>query len=217
MTHLVMAEDDTDLRYEDLMISPGDKITIRWSPDSIVPRSLREPLLGREQFTVDLSLYMLIDDPGAENITFVAKIATGVFNNGFYQVIIEEMSMIQDYAGGVIGISPSEHFVGQTSITDVLKGIVGNAVKWGTVVVLTSARTTATESRARCGAWASSQPDDIGDQILNRVLPCPPTRQQAVKDINFDEEYHSFTLHTGAASCYKQRDLTMYVCSESVL
>ena len=202
----MIAEDDTEVSYEDVIISPGDVITIRWSPDTIVPQSLQEPLLGTEPFSVDLSFYMI--DPDTENITFVAKIATAVPNSGMHQVMLEEMSMIQDYAGGVIGISISEQFVGRSKrgLNDVLKKVVGKAVKWGLTLVVTGVQ--AVSFRDFCGEWASSQPDDIGSQILNRVPPCPPTRQQAVKDNNFDEERYSFIFHTGADSCFKQRGFT---------
>ena len=208
MTFLVIAGDDTEVSYEDVMISPGDEITIRWSPDSIVPQSLREPLLGTEPFSVDLSFYMI--DPDDENITFVTKIAAAIPNSGMYQVMIGEMNMVEGYSGGVIGVSVSEQFVGRSKrgITDVFKKVVGNIFKWGTIVVL-SHPVTGLASRYFCEEWALSQPDDIGDQILNRVPPCPTTRQQAVKDDNFDEESASFIFHTGADSCFKQRDFIM--------
>ena len=208
---LVIAEDTTEVNYEDVMLSPGDEITIRWSPSSIVPQSLQEPVLGTETFSVDISFYMI--DPDAENITFVAKIATDVPNSGMYQVTIQEISIIQDYAGGVIGVSLSEQFVGRSKrgITDVFKKIVGNVVKWGTIIVLSATPARAIASRALCEVWARLQPDDIGDQILSRIPPCPPTRQQALKDDNFDEEGYSFIFHTGADSCFKQRDFVPYV------
>ena len=208
---LVIAEDTTEVSYEDVMLSPGDEITIHWAPNSIVPQSLQEPVLGTGTFSVDISFYMI--DSDSENITFVAKIATDVPNSGMYQVAIQEISIIQDYAGGAIGVSLSEQFVGRAKrgITDVLKKIIGNVVKWGTIIVLSSRPETAIASRALCEVWARLQPDDIGDQILSRIPPCPPTRQQALKDDNFDEEGYSFIFHTGADSCFKQRDFVPYV------
>ena len=204
---LVIAEDDSEVSYEDAIISPGDVITIRWPPGAIVPQSLREPLLGTEPFSVDLSFYMI--GPDGENITFVTKIATAVPNSGVHQVMIEEMNMKEDYAGGVIGVSISEQFVSRSKrgVKDVFKKVVGNIFKWGTIAVL-SHPVTGLASRLFCETWAWSQPDDIGDQILSRVPPCPPTRQQAVKDDNFDEERFSFIFHTGADSCFKQRGFT---------
>jgi len=207
----VIAEDTTEVSYEDVMLSIGDEITIRWSPNSIVPQPLQEHILGTQTFSVDISFYMI--DSDTENITFVAKLATNVLNSGMYRVnMTQEINIIQDYVGGVIGVTLSEQFVGRAKrgITDVFKKIVGNVVKWGTIIVL-STPVTGIASRAYCEIWARSQPDDIGDQILSRVPPCPPTRQQVLKDNNFDEEDYSFIFHTGADSCFKQRDFIPYV------
>ena len=155
----------------DLIISPGDEIMIRCSSDSIVPKSLQEPLLGTQPFSVDLSFYMI--GPDTENITFVAKITSGISNSGMYQVMIEEINMIQDYAGGVIGISILEQFVGRSKrgITDVFKKVVGKVIKWGTILVLSTSVKRIIGTRALCEAWVWLQPDDIGDQILIESLP----------------------------------------------
>ena len=208
----MIAEDTTEVNYEDVMLSIGDEITIHWSPNSIVPQPLQEHILGTQTLSVDISFYMI--DPDAENITFVAQLATNVLNSGIYRVnMTQEINIIQDYVGGVIGVALSEQFVGRTKrgITDVFKKIVGNVVKWGTIIVLSRRPLVGIASRAYCEIWARSQPDDIGDQILSRVPPCPPTRQQALKDDNFDEENYSFIFHTGADSCFKQRDFIPYV------
>ncbi|XP_065905349.1 sushi domain-containing protein 2-like isoform X2 [Dysidea avara] len=203
-------EDSTEVIYDNITLSTGDDIMIHWSPDSIFPQSLKEPLFGAETFKVDISLYML--DSNNENYSFVAKLASDVTNTGMYQVTVQELSMIEDYAAGVIGVSLSEQFAGRTKrgITDIIDTIVRNAIKYGPMLLIAE-YVDPQYTRSACELWALAESvrGDIGSQILNRVPPCPPNRELALKDDNFDEEgFLSIIFHTFADSCFKQRDFT---------
>ena len=80
------------------------------------------------------------------------------------------------------------------------------------------------ELRKRCEAWCESQPANIGQEILDRLPPCPPTVQRAVEDSRFQEETLSSRIyatmfddqsrnffHEGAASCFRQTTIIRYV------
>jgi len=205
----VIAEDTTEVSYEDVMLSIGDEIIIRWSPNSIVPQPLQEHILGTQTFSVDISFYMI--DPDAENVSLVAKLATNVPNTGMYQLTLQEMDIIEDYTSGTIGVTISEQLDtrNKRGITAVLKTVGRAAVKYGPPAILRTA-VTVVAFRALCEVWAGFQ-GNVGEEILSRLPPCPPTRRQALKDDNFDEESFSFVFHPNAASCFKQRDFTPYV------
>ena len=191
----------------DILLLPGNQTTIRWSPRSIIPEILQDSLLPTESFGVDISLYEL--DLTAESYSVIVSLATNVPNTGMYELTLPQFNLVQDYAAGVIGISLSEQFnirtTRSTSLITAGINLLKGAVKFSGALYLGISLA----SRLACSAWVSSQPDDIGERIRNRLPPCPPNRELALIDSDFMEDNRAISyFHPGANSCFRQRVFT---------
>ena len=80
------------------------------------------------------------------------------------------------------------------------------------------------ELRMECEEWYESEPANIGQEILARLPPCPPTMQMAVEDNRFEEDKLSDTIyftflddayrnifHENTESCFRQTAFTRCV------
>ena len=207
---LVPVQDTNIIETTDVLLLPGDRTTIHWSPDSIIEPNLQEAFAVTMDYSVDISLYQL--DFASENYVLIEKIATNIPNTGTYEITIPSIdpSQSENFTVGVIGISISEQFnswPNNNVTTNNVLSLLKRAPKFGLTYVATSL-----VARSICSEWHSSEPDNIGETILNRLPPCPPVRDAALNDPNYSEEdlFLSF-FHPGASSCFRQVVFTRYV------
>lgn len=191
-------QDINAVETNDILLLPGNKTVVRWSPDSIIPSYLQETLNLQTSYSVDISLYELNFD--SENYMLISHLATNILNTGEYQITIPSLELSENFIVGIIGISISEQFSSVSTDTNTLLGLLKRAPKFGLIYVATSLA-----SRSVCSSWYSSEFKDIGETIANKLPPCPPVRDAALNDPNFIEvNYLLSFFHPGASSCFQQ-------------
>ena len=201
-------QDSNIVDSDDLLLMPGNKTIIRWLPDSIVPPHLQETFAVTNDYNVDISLYRL--DLASESYILIIEIANDIPNTGIYEITIPAIDLPDNFAAGVIGISLSEQFATRSTrnaLTSSAVGLLSRAAKFGLVYFGASL-----VARGICSVWHSLEPDDIGETILNRLPPCPPSIDAALIDENFTESNFLLSFyHPGASSCFRQVRFTRYV------
>ena len=200
-------EETNVVETDDVLFLPGNQTVIRWSPDSIIPPYLQETYGLTDNFTVDISLYQLNIE--SESYTFTMKLASDIPNTGIYEITIPSIDQSENFIAGVIGVSLSEQYTSRSSrsVTNIVFNLLKRAPNFGLAYVATSLA-----ARAICSAWCSSEPNDIGEMLLERLPPCPPVRNAALNDPDFsDESFGLGFFHPGASSCFRQVVFTRYV------
>ena len=185
----------------DLLLLPGNKTIVRWSPDSIVPPNLQEIFGIASNYTVDISLYQL--NLVLENYTLISKLATDIPNTGVYEITAPSINQSEEVIAGVIGISISEQFNSRDRSTRnaalvirVIQIAFSPVIQFAVSLFL----------REKCSEWLSSEPSDIGKIISSTLPACPQNREKALEDTNFKEENFLLSVyHKGASSCFRQR------------
>ena len=202
-------EDTNVVETDDVLLLPDNQTIIRWSPDSIIPPYLQEVYGLTDNYTVDISLYQLNFE--SESYTFTMKLASDIPNNGIHEIKIPSIDQSQSFTAGLIGISLSEQFTSRSSrnVLSSVYSLLKKSPKFGLAYVATSLA-----ARAICSEWCSSEPNDIGETLLNRLPPCPPLRDAALNDPDFSEENFLLSFyHPGASSCFRQAVFTRYECN----
>ena len=201
LPYIVPVQDSNIVESADLLLLPGNKTVIRWSPDSIIEPHLQEAFSLTNNYNVDISLYQL--DLVSENYTLIEKLATDVPNTGIYEITVPSVNLSGSVAAGVIGISLSEQFAlrsTRNAFTNFALGLLKRAPKFGLYYFGYSV-----VARAACSAWRLLEPEDIGETISNRLPPCPPVIEAAINDPVFEESnFLLWFYHPGASSCFRQ-------------
>ena len=217
---------------DDLLFSSGTPIKVYWSPQSILP--LRLP----ESYSVDIELMELNVTSGVWN--HLVTLGTDLDNNGYAEVMIPDIEAVDDFDSSVspvvVRVSVSS---ASTSIIDNETSKRGTASDILTELGRKDLRTMKTSQvrylkklarqvvqRLLCEAWGLSQPDNIGQEILARLPPCPRTAAGArapnsgfkeerlssliprrVRNIfnttTFDDKFRTF-FHPNTSSCFRQ-------------
>lgn len=200
-------EDSNVVEIDDVLLLPNSQTIIRWSPDAIIPPYLQEVYGLTDNHTVDISLYQLNFE--SENYTFTMKLVSDVPNNGIHEIKIPSIDQSQSFTAGLIGISLSEQFTSRSSrnVLSSVYSLLKKSPKFGLAYFATSLA-----ARPTCSQWQFSEPNDIGETLLNRLPPCPPVRDAALNDPDFSEENFLLSFfHPNASSCFRQAVFTRYV------
>ena len=204
---LVSVEDSNAVESAKTLLLPNDKAVIRWSPDSIVPPHFEDTFAVATDYNVDIYLYRL--DLMSENYTRIEKLASDIPNTGMYEITLPLVNLPNPIAAGLIGVSLSEQFTSRSTrnaLSNTVLGLLRRASNFGLIYVGVSLA-----SRAICAVWLLTEPDDIGEMILDRLPPCPPVRNAALNDPDFTEENFLLSFyHPGASSCFRQVQFTRY-------
>ena len=205
-------EETNVVETDDVLLLPGNQTVIRWSPDSIVPPHLKKAYGLTDNFTVDISLYQLNIE--SENYKFTMKLASDIPNTGIYEITIPSIDQSENFVAGIIGVSLSEQFTPRSSRSVI--NTVYNLLKISPIFGVTYVGISL-YARAMCSDWCSSEPNDIGETLLENLPPCPPTRDAADNDPIFNESnFLLFFYHPGASSCYRQVVFPRYVHTYSL-
>ena len=208
-----------DFNIPDLLFEPGVSFTVTWSPELIIP--FEDPTT----YTVDIALYEY--DVTSSIWKELEKLATDVPNSGKRTVTVTDNTVDIDVRQVAVQIAVSRAATSnimvkrQTQFTALFRKIG----IWSGVAYLAFSL----YLRNQCIEWCESQPPSIGQEILDRLPPCPPTMQRAVEDSRFEEETLSskiyFTIfddqwrnffHKGAASCFRQTTFTRYTMNTAM-
>ena len=204
-----------DVLNDDFLFSSGDNLHLSWDVESIFP------LLDSSTYSVDVLLYEY--DVNSENWKELSVLTTNIANSGEADVVLGSYSISADAVPIALQVLVT-HSISTTDLHQSLITANLRAGKW-TAQFYYSQQQLDFRGFILCGAWYSLEPADIGEQLLDRVPPCPPTQTQAnLPNSGVEpESYLSFfgnTLyrsqwmnffHPHTAICYKQQIGTRYV------
>ena len=188
----------------DLFFVSNDVAEISWDKDSLVPPSIAEEF--DVTVTLDIQLFELDAESGSTQ--FVVNLASNISNTGQYSVMIPSM-----YNGStavtVFKITIAEVTSASLEIIPEYVEMIFNQIKrqvaqWSHAVYVHGSN----YLRDKCDEWCENQPEGIGEEILERLPPCPPTVAQARADSIFEEEDLGDTFreifHPNTSSCFRQ-------------
>ena len=201
-------EDSNAVESDKILLLPNDKTVIHWSPDSIVPLYFEDTFAVPTDYNVDIYLYRL--DLMSENYTRIEKLASDIPNTGMYEITLSLVNLPDGFVAGLFGVSLTEQFTSASTgnaIPDDVLDLIRKASKFGLIYVGGSLA-----AREICSAWLLTEPDDIGEMILDRLPPCPLVQNAALYDPDFTEENFLISFyHPGASSCFRQVQFTRYI------
>ena len=207
---------------------------VRWSPRSIFP------LLEQSNYTVDITLREF--DKDSNEWKTLATLVSDRPNNGEARVTIPELPLVQSF-DDALAPAVVEVGVSSASMTDTKRSLFSNILsrigQFGLrilkqtpmrivrKVIRRFSRQSA--QREACETWSRMQANNIGNQINDRLPPCPCTAEHArtpnsgfkeerlssiVKVVDQVQDFFDTTIvddafrnyfHPGAASCFRQR------------
>ena len=220
---------------EEPVFESGGVIKVYWSPQSIFPL-----IEDHNSYTIDITLREL--DMITSEWRILATLASNLVNDGEAEVIIPDLPIVENYEDSVnpvvveVGVS-SASLTNTTTKRGFFSNILTKIGRFGLRIIkqtpmrIVKKLITQAAQRLACEAWALTQDDNIGEQINNRLDPCPCTADRAKANNGFREEklssivkvigqvqdYFGTTIvddafrnyfHPGAASCYRQRVVT---------
>ena len=180
---------------DDLLFSSGAPITVYWSPQTILP--VESP----GSYSVDILLMEL-------NLTnskweHLVTVGTNLTNNGSAKLKIPEIEVLDNvnssFSPVVVQVSVSSV---STSVVDKktfnllkkLGKLAHRILKHSAVRYLRKLARQAAQ-RLLCEAWSRLQPDNIGQEILDRLPSCPRTSAGArAPNSGFKEERFSSSI-----------------------
>ena len=200
-------------------------VTLEWNPSSILP------IVDESSFTVDALIYWLGEEGGVSQwIRHSAPLRTGLPNNG------RANNLAIPLFGDKKGIVPMCFKVvfGTTneSAADDDKDILARITQahfpvqpgvWTGLLFSTLVNRRQPEISRRlkletkCTEWQQDETEDIAEEEINSLLPCPPTRDRAIlansglveekKTSLLQTNYNNQWLeqfHSAASQCYVQ-------------
>ena len=213
---------------DDLLFSSGTPIKVYWSPQSIFP--VESP----GSYSVDIHLMEL--NLTSEKWEHLVTVGTNLTNNGRAEVKTPEIEVLDSVNNSVspvvvqVSVSSVSTSVNNKKTSNLLKklGRLARRILKNSAVRYLKKLPRQAAQRFLCEAWSRLQPDNIGQEILNRLPPCPPTIagarapnsglkeerfsssiQVAGKVQNFfnttivDDKFREF-FHPGTSSCFRQ-------------
>ena len=185
----------------DLLYMSNDVVEITWDRESLLPQSLVEQFNATA--TVHIQLFELDAETGSTQ--FLTNLASDIPNTGQHIVIIPSMfsevsaTVFQVTVAEVVSLAESPEHV--ELIFDEVREQVS---QWSDAVYVSGSDFL----RDLCDEWWENEPEDIGEKILERLPPCPPTASRARADNVFEEEDfgNTFreTFHPNTSSCFRQ-------------
>lgn len=177
------------LDTDDVIFVAGSTVGVKWHPENVFP--LEEP----DMYAVNITLHFLDVSTGTQTKTVL--LATEIPNNGSALV-----TMPMDYGIGTFAIQVTAVTSvprTQNNFLPLLSEPVGVWSQYAYIVV-------SDMLKSKCNTWWYSQQEMVGDELLAKVSPCPPTVRHASVDTNFtrDDSSISRTLHPEAKECFQQ-------------
>ena len=221
-----------DIGSPSLMLHSGELITIRWSPEDIVPSFLTENISSLS-FDITLSRQLYTRDKRNRwqvswNKEYVlAQNISG--DDGEAMVSIPSIKLVcrlpLEKSGYVdVGLCPIAIKVhvsvsGESERQDSSFVLPNSVGVWSGVAFMESSDLVGMELQTVCEEWGKLENNsgNTGENLLRNVVPCPPNEFLARIDPDYEEEILSSLfrstnfsrqamafLHPGIASCYHQ-------------
>ena len=198
---MVNSNNEDSNNKHDLFFVSNDMVEISWDKDSLIPPSIAEEF----GITVTLNIQLFeLDESG--NTQFVITLASNISNSGQYSVMIPSMNVESTAVFKVTiaeVISASLETIPEY-VEMIFNQIKGKVAQWSDAVYVHGSN----YLRDKCDEWCENQPEGIGEEILERLPPCPPTVAQVRADSDFEEEdlgegFREF-FHPNTSSCFRQ-------------
>ena len=218
----------------DLVVSSDTMVRVQWSPESILPME------APDNYEVDIELLEINMETGFWNK--ITTLETGLPNNGTANVripSIQQEDVVESSISPVIiqvALNASSTRTKRGIFTNFLNKLGRFALKTIKNSPMRFLKKLARQAvqRALCEIWGALQPPNIGQEILNRLPPCPRRIRDARRpNSGFTEErfsslvpivgtvqnYLGTTLvddafrtffHPGTANCFRQRVVDRY-------
>ena len=199
---MVNSNNEDSNNEDDIFFVSNDMVEISWDKDSLLPPSIAEEF----DVTVTLDIQLFELDAESGNTQFVMTLASNISNTGQYSVMIPSM---YDGSTAVFQVTIAEVLSVSLEIIPEYVGMIFNQIKgqvaqWSHAVYVHGSNFL----RDKCDEWCENEPEGIGEEILERLPPCPPTVAQARADSVFEEEDlgDSFReiFHPNTSSCFRQ-------------
>ena len=223
-TYTVSVEEriDVEANYISPLLRPDTTMTVRWSPENIV----RLPNLEPEEIMVSVSMYEVDLERGS--LSEMAILARNIPNDGLAELTLPRMTpqageeqvcavVVRVEATGLRDMQVTQPPTDPTTTTApsidpslLLRLLSATPIgSWGAIVYYT----TSAILRNLCEDWCASEPEGIGEEILARLPPCPPTVAQARNDAVFIEDtgagsFLNNIFHPAADTCFRQQVFT---------
>ena len=190
----------SEIQPNSLLVLPGNIVMVTWNTLSLFP-------MNSSSFTVDVVLLrfelsgILVN---ANRTVPLATLSSNEANNGSTFVTIPPTSLGGDVYAVSIAIMVSG--VPQGSIN--LGGVVGRVKSWSRLFFYSQGTSSLLNL---CQGWIDQQEPDIGETILNDVVPCPRTARQAralnsglKEDRGISQSLSRNIFQPGVDSCFRQ-------------
>ena len=184
-----------------MLLTAGNRITVRWDRDSLLP------LVQSSSFTVDVSLFRFNDD--AQTWVHFLSLAEEHPNTGVAEFTVPfSNEVVQDIYPVTLQLSisrPSSPSRRQT--TSSLVRTAGSLVRRAVHVYY---RVSAS-LRSLCTDWYDAEPSGTGELLLSQVPNCCATEAGAElpnSDFVRDDRFISF-FHPQADTCFRQKPSTI--------
>ena len=197
--------DASNIDASNLILTPNETFTVTWAADQLIPSGL-DASIDSSFLAVSILLYKYNQSTGEWIV--LQNLAT-VFNTGEAEVVIQPDECC-DACPVAIAIEVSGSAVAKRdAIGDIISRLIGAVRLWARVIYAVARLFISSVLTSLCQEWCDSQPDNIGQDLLDRLPPCPPTVQRAQLDNRFrlDNRFIEF-FHPGAENCFRQEDFT---------
>ena len=186
------------LENDDLLFSEGTTVKVRWSPVSIFPMELPDT------YTVDIDMLEMNLDTGVWSELY--SLASNLPNTGFTDVHIPKVEERQRFEESVLPVvvrvslsnsSITENGRKRNAASALFRRLGRFALKTIRNAPVRYLRKLARQAiqRGLCEGWNFIQPRNIGNDILNRLPPCPTRiRDIQIPNSGFTEEKLSSIL-----------------------
>ena len=206
-TIVLVTTDDAsfiELNSEDLLYMSDEGIEITWDQHSLLPQLLTE----KQDISVTVNIQLAEIDIVTGSTRTIANLASDVANSGLYHAVIP--SEHKGISPAVVQITIANINNGESSLRslvghleNVYNQIKGQLAHWSREIYISDGSTVL---REQCEEWYKNEPIGIGDDILERLPPCPPTESRITSVFVKEDCGDAFMefFHPSTVSCYRQ-------------
>lgn len=209
LLYLVAIDDASFIGFNNevgLLYTPNETLEISWDKGSLLPQSLTK----RQDVTVTVDIQLAEVNAEMGSIRTIAKLASNITNTGRYRVIIPSdyegisAAVVQLTIASVQSSNPLQSLL--SNLDKTYNKIKGQFAVWSREIYVSGSNV----FQEQCEEWYKSEPDGIGDTLLQRLPPCPPTENR-MTNVFVKEDYgNAFRefFHPSTSSCYRQVSFT---------
>ena len=204
-------DDANSVEVDSLLYMSNERIEITWDHNSLLPE-----LLAQKYSVITVNIQLVKVDVENGSTRTIVNLASAVPNTGRYDAMIPSefdgisAAIVKITIANVEMMGPSESLV-----ENIYNQIKGQLAHWSREIYVSGSNVL----RHRCEQWYNQESDRIGEEIVERLPPCPPTENR-ITNIFVKEDYgNAFRefFHPNTSSCYRQSVFTRWVVADSII